>query len=80
MNWLPENPYPEKVSDDISSTMVPSDKYRLWQEGAMVAAGNIFTKGSDSCPHAEAHSIHMKRRECATCWNNLLKEIGIERK
>ena len=75
MNWLPENPYPEKVSDDISSTMVPSDKYRLWQEGAMVAAGNIFMRGNGICPHAEAHSIHITKRECAICWGILGAEV-----
>ena len=71
MSWLPENPYPEKISDDISSTMVSSPKYQYWQEGMIVAAGHIFMRGNEPCPHAESHSIHMVKRECTLCWAEL---------
>ena len=72
--WLPKNPYSEKISDDVSSTMVSNPKYNYFQEGLMVAAGNIFTRGNELCPHYDL------RHNCAICWNNLPKEMGIKEK
>ena len=81
MSWLPKNPYPEKISDDISSTMVSSPKYQYWQEGAMVAAGNIFTRGNEPCPHTDIHvtGADMKKRECILCWYEFALEMGLRR-
>ena len=30
---LPENPYPETITDEVSGVEVPNDLWRAWQEG-----------------------------------------------
>jgi len=72
MTWLPNNPYPEKISNDADSTMISNVRHTLWQEGMMCAAGTIAIRGQMDCPHGKS-----RMRSCDVCWENLFKEIGL---
>ena len=73
MNWLVGNPYPETIQDESSGVVVPSDKHKFWQQGAVSEAAHVYLEGNKPCPHYGTHLIRMTKRECSRCWDELGK-------